>query len=312
MKTVQELRSAGAATLRARWDEAGPRSWSFLRDPVRDADVLLGSLLQLPSAELVLHRGREVAPEIVERFERFIDRRAGFEPVAYILGSKEFWGLELTVSPAVLIPRPETELLVERAIGELDAAISAGTPCTVIDVGTGSGAIILAVLHELRERRGQAAAAIHAIASDISGAALAVAEENAARIGLEGAVTFVNGHLLEPLAKDRPEGAGNKGLLLVLSNPPYVPDTDERPPELAFEPNGALSGGADGLRVITELVDHIERRLSQGEQVVALMEIGQHQHVALDSLLRVKSRLNWSFHRDLAQIPRVLEIRPRD
>lgn len=302
MSTVQELRARGETLLRDRWAAAGPPPGHSDRDPKRDADVLLASLLSLPSAELILHRERELSPALIAEYDARLERRSSFEPVAYIIGSREFWGLNLKVSPAVLIPRPETELVVERAVQIVEPALREGGSYTVADVGTGSGAILLAIVNELRSRLGnEGVGRLRAIGIDISTDALTVAAENAQQLGLQDIVSFVRGHLLEPIQSTAP--------LLIVSNPPYVEEAAPLAPELGFEPRLALFGGADGLQVITELVDDIERRLSQG-QAAALIEIGACQDDALHSLLRLKSGLDWSFHRDLGGIPRVIEIRP--
>jgi release factor glutamine methyltransferase len=193
--------------------------------PRLDAEVLLAAAMGVDRAALIADPDRGVEPE---PFREYVQRRVRREPVAYILGRKGFRRIELDVDPRVLIPRPETEHVVEAAL-----ALPQGV--RVVDVGTGSGAIALALADERPDLR--------VVATEISRDALAVARANAARLGLE--VEFVEGDLLD----------GVTGQIdAVVSNPPYVRTGERLMPEIAFEPDVAVYAGADGLEVYRRLV----------------------------------------------------------
>ena len=194
----------------------------------RDARILLAAATGFSEASVVGFPEKALAPETEARALDFFSRRRRGEPVAYILGRKEFYGLELAVNPAVLIPRPETELLVELA---LQRPFS-----TVLDLGTGSGAIALA----LKKARPPA----RVVAVEASAAALVVARRNAIKHALD--IEFRHGRWLDAVAGERFE--------LIVSNPPYVPASDPHLADLGYEPREALVAGADGLDAIREIV----------------------------------------------------------
>ena len=204
-------------------------------------------------------------------------RRAAGEPVAYILGRKEFYGIELAVNPAVLVPRPETELLVELA---LERQFS-----SVVDLGTGSGAIALAL------KKHRPAATV--IAVEASAAALVVAKRNASRYNLE--IDFRHGRWFEPLAGERFD--------LIVSNPPYVAIGDPHLRDLGYEPQGALLAGADGLDAIREIAGRAPRHLHEGGML--LVEHGAGQDGAVRDLLAAAGLEDPRTWPDLAGIPRV-------
>lgn len=252
-----------------------------------DAELLLAHVLQLPRIRLYVEHDRPLTPEEVAVYRRAVARRARGEPVAYITGNKEFFGLTFRVSPATLVPRPETELLVEAALDWLDRHPGARR---VADVGTGSGCIAVSLA---RFRPG-----LRVVATDICEAALAVATENAGRHGVRDRVVFLQGDLLTPLPG--PVDA-------VVSNPPYVArgawaglPRDVRD----FEPRVALDGGADGLAVIRRLVGQSARYLAAGGLLA--LEIGAGQEQAVRQAMREAGFQRVESRRDLAGHPRVV------
>jgi len=198
----------------------------------REARLLLARAIGCGEASLLAHPERALSEAEARRFDDWVSRRAQGEPVAYLLGEREFLALALEVGPAVLIPRPETELLVETALSQLAA------PATVLDLGTGSGAIALSLK--------QARPLDRVLAVDASAAALAIAQRNAARHGLE--VEFREGPWFTPVAAERFD--------LVASNPPYIAEGDPHlgRGDLRHEPRLALASGVDGLDALREII----------------------------------------------------------
>lgn len=266
--------------------------------PRLDAELLLAHVLAWPRARLLAeYRHRPDAAQ-VSAFEQLIARRRAGEPVAYLVGHKEFYGLELTVTPATLIPRPETELLVELALAEAQR-ISAQRPAhctvadtlTIADIGTGSGAIAIALATHLP------AALIYAV--DLSPAALAVAAENVARYGLIARVHLLQGDLLSPLPTP---------VDMIVSNPPYTILADVEPHVRAYEPHLALDGGPHGLAVYQRLLAAAPAALRSGGTI--LLEIGAWQGTSVVALARAAfPGAEVSLHRDLAGHDRVVLVR---
>ncbi len=233
-----------------------------LIDPL-DAHVLLGAVLGVDRAALIAHPETPLTEDQAATFADYVARCAAGEPLAYILGRRAFYDREFRVTPDVLIPRPETELVLEQAL-----TLSAGE-IVAADVGTGSGALAV-TLAALRPNF-----AVHAV--DASGAALAVARSNAERYNAP--VTFYQGDLLTPLID-----AGIK-LDLIMANLPYIPSGDL--PDLAvsrYEPLSALDGGADGLDLIRRLIAQIPQAIQPGALI--LLEIGAGQGAAVLALAR--------------------------
>jgi len=245
----------------------------------REARLLLARATGFSEASVLAHPERELPAEAEARFRDFAARRARGEPVAYILGEKEFHGLPLAVTPAVLIPRPETELLVELALGEPFGG--------ALDLGTGSGAVALALKHGRPQAR--------VVGVERSAAALAVAQRNAVRLGLD--VELRHGLWFEPLAGERFD--------LVVANPPYVSEGDPHLAEgdVRFEPHSALVAGGDGLEAIREILREAPAYLTPGARL--LLEHGMGQDAAVRELLAaagLEAVRSWP---DLAGIARV-------
>jgi release factor glutamine methyltransferase len=245
----------------------------------REARLLLAQATGFSEASVLAHPERELPAAAAAKFREYAARRARGEPIAYILGMKEFYGLMLAVNPAVLIPRPETELLVELA--------RARHPASVLDLGTGSGAIALAIKRNLPAAR--------VIAVERGAAALAVAQRNALKLGLE--VELRHGPWFEPVAGERFD--------LVVSNPPYVAEGDPHldAGDLRFEPRSALVAGADGLESIRTIVQEAPAHLNPGGRL--LLEHGLGQDAAIRALLQQAGLEDVRSWPDLAGIARV-------
>lgn len=251
-----------------------------------DAEVLMAHALGVTRSDLLLRHMRDPAPA---GYAALVERRAGHEPIAYITGHQEFHGLELTVTADVLIPRGDSETLVDAALAARPDARS------VLDCGTGSGALLLAVLHALPLAQGTGI--------DRSPAAIAVARGNAERLGLGPRCRMVAADWGEP---GWAEGLGGP-FDLILANPPYVEDQADLAPSVrAHEPAGALFAGPDGLDAYRVLVPQLPALLAPGG--IALVEIGAAQADAVSALARAAG-LGPRLHRDLAKRPRVVEMR---
>jgi release factor glutamine methyltransferase len=249
-----------------------------------DAQVLLANLLGRDRAWLAAHRDEALSRQSADAFFALAKRRRDGEPVAYLTGTREFWGLSLRVTPDVLVPRPETETLVELALSWLPPDGS----LRVLDLGTGSGAIALALARERPQAR--------FVASDASPQALAVARENARRLSLEN-VTFVQSDWYDGLPRDRFD--------LIVSNPPYVAPGDPHLSEgdLRFEPAASLVSHGDGLACLRTIVAGARGHLVDGGSLA--VEHGYGQSDAVQALLRDAGFAKLVVRRDLAGIPRV-------
>lgn len=254
-----------------------------------DAEVLLAHTLGLRRVDLYTHPARTLTPSEETTFQELLERRAGQEPVSYLVGKKEFFGLTLRVDRRVMIPRPETEVLVERALACARALDQ--EQLLIADIGTGSGCIVVALAHALPQAR--------FYATDISPEAGEVARENFRQHGLEGRAIFLEGDLCTVL----PERVD-----LLVSNPPYT--IWERLPAgiTAYEPRLALDGGPDGLAVYRRLLPQIPEYVRPGG--FALLELGDGQ--AGEVLALAQEACPGCLQRiwpDYAGIERVLEIR---
>lgn len=257
--------------------------------PRHEAEILLAAALGRPRSWLIAHADERILDcDATDRYEANVTRRALGEPVAYILGEKEFWSLPLEVGPAVLIPRPETELAVELALGHLPP----DSPGRVLDLAAGSGAIALAIARE-RPR-------LHIVGTDVSVAAIAVAERNRLRLGLPR-VEFRPGPWYEPVAGDR--------FTLIVSNPPYIAEDDPRVERTVrrYEPHAALYSGPSGLEALQSVVNGAAPHLVGGGWLI--VEHGDTQGAAVRELFERSGFAEVRTHRDLARLDRCTEGR---
>jgi release factor glutamine methyltransferase len=259
-----------------------------------DARLLIGHALGLDHTGLVANAERGLSEAESARIAKLVARRVAHEPVARILGEKEFWGMPLVVSAATLVPRPETETIVEAALAVLANDNARGKPLRIADLGTGTGAILLALLKELPAANG--------VGADINPDALVTARENARRLGIQERCSFVQSDF----------GAALSGRFdLVVSNPPYIAsgDIETLPAEVRdFDPALALDGGTDGLACYRRIAREAGALLNSGGLLV--LEVGAGQAEAVLALMRAGGlRPEGAPRTDLAGIPRALVFR---
>lgn len=264
-----------------------------------DAELLLGCALGMSREELIVAATRKVSVAESDRYEDLLRRRLNREPLAYITGQQEFWSLGFLVSCDVLVPRPETETLVERALKHL-AAINNREAPRILELGTGSGAIAVALASELPQAE--------IVATEIAPAALAIARRNASRNGVSNAIRFLQGDLFTALDQEL-----ERDFDLILSNPPYIPRGEIAHLEAEvsrWEPRAALDGGVDGLDFYRRIIEEAPGYLRQGGAVA--VEIG----AAIGSLVLALFRNNPAYgdtgvHQDYSGRDRVLIARTR-
>lgn len=247
--------------------------------PILDAELLLAHVLQVKREFFYTHGENEFVPN--SHFEDLVARRMQGEPIAYLLGKKEFWSLALTVTPDVLIPRPETESLVELALQKLESQ----KPLKLLDLGTGSGAIALALAHARSLWK------IYAV--DNSALALKIAQQNAAQLGLK--INLAGGEWFTPVAAHKFDA--------IISNPPYIAANDPHLLQLKYEPQAALVAGRDGLDALQFIIKNA------GQYLVAsgwlMVEHGFDQGAKVTQLMQQSGFKNITGNRDLANNPRV-------
>ena len=257
--------------------------------PRLDAEVLLAHVMVCERVTLYLHFDEAVGEKDRASYRELVKKRSDGAPVAYLVGRKEFFSLPLTVSPAVLIPRPDTETLVVEALEQIKAIVSP----RVVDVGTGSGCISLAIAKRH--------ATVQVIAIDLSPDALDIARLNAKNLDLADRIDFRHGDLLSPVQ-------GEKAFDLIVSNPPYIATAEVDQLESGVrdhEPHLALDGGDNGLRVVSRLIDEAASLIRPGGQLI--LEIGSVQEVPVRGLIE-KAGV-WELAptiRDAANHPRVI------
>ncbi len=255
-----------------------------------DARLLAQRLLGWDAARLMTHGDEAASPEFARDYEGLVARRTFREPLAYITGSREFWNLDIEVTPAVLIPRPETELLIEIALEHFDHP----QPIRILDVCTGSGCVAVGLGREFPK------AAL--VASDISQDALDVARRNLARYGVSARAQCIRADLLEGI--DGPFD-------LIVSNPPYVPTVDApglQPEVREYEPPAALFAGEDGLQIVRRLV--VQAAAALAREGIFVFEFGAGQDEAVESIVEaVPSLTLLEVKHDLQDIPRAAVAR---
>lgn len=260
--------------------DAAQRLAGVTDTPRLDAELLMAHALDVERQVLLLDPTRFAVPE---GFAALIERRLASEPVAYIVGYRDFWSIRLTVGPGVLIPRPDSETLIEAAI----AHSGAKAPARILDLGTGPGTLLLAALYEWPDARGMGV--------DTSEVALGYARGNADALDIGGRVEFRRGDW----------GAGIDGLFdLILCNPPYIGDTEKLMPDVAHhEPPGALFAGPDGLDDYRRIIPDLPRLLAPDG--VAILEIGATQHISVRTLAEAAG-FKVACHQDLGGRDRAL------
>lgn len=281
--TIRSVITEGAGTLNSAGVD-GPRN---------EATLLLMHVLDRDRTFLLAHDDERLSPDQLDRYRSLVARRAEGYPLQYLTGNQEFFGLEFKVTPDVLIPRPETELIVEIGVEILKGK----TAAVLADVGTGSGAIAISLLQELPGAR--------AIAVDVSAVALAVAKRNAEQHQVIDRLRLIESDLFSAIAS-------SESFDLIVSNPPYVPAEDltglQR--EVRHEPLGALDGGADGLVVIRRLLKDAPDFLRAGGYLV--FEIGFDQHEAVKALINDAVWESIELRKDLQGIPRTVVLQKRE
>jgi release factor glutamine methyltransferase len=271
-----------------------------IENPRLNAELLLARSLNLNREGLYTHLQDPSGEEEKEKFERLIRKRLSGEPLQYILGYQEFWSIHFKVDPRALIPRPETELLVEQGLSILSAACLKRSPY-MLEIGTGNGAIAISLATEVRD--------LFIVATDVSREALLLARENAQSTGVLQRIEFVNGDLFNPIRLMR----GQEPFDLILSNPPYIPRSQIQ--NLAreirdYEPVAALNGGEDGMEFYRTIVSQGPSYLRSGGWL--LLEVGEDQGKRVSAMIEEEgsfSRLEQI--KDLAGIGRVIKARKK-
>lgn len=279
--TLHQLLAEGRRRLVAAGIPAG--------DAAIDVEVFARTILDWDRAQVIMAQSSPAPEHLEPRFSLWLDRRARHEPTAYIVGVKEFWGLDFAVTPAVLVPRPETEIIVEEALRLFaESSVSHLARPRIADIGTGSGNIAVSLAHALPH--------CSIVATDVSTDALTVAAQNAARHGVADRIAFIATSYLDGIAGE---------FDVITANPPYVRELD-RPAlgaEIAYEPMVALFGGLNGLRDLEGVLDTAVSRLRAGGWL--LMESGSGQDDAVEMLAGRRPELRLSdIRKDLQGIPR--------
>ncbi|MET4802064.1 peptide chain release factor N(5)-glutamine methyltransferase [Bradyrhizobium sp. LB11.1] len=265
-----------------------------IEEPALDARLLVGAAMRLDLTALIMQAARNLTPDEAARLEAYAQRRLAHEPVARILGVREFWGLPFRLSEATLVPRPDTETVVELALDIFRERATGGRRPRIADIGTGSGAILLALLHEIPDAFG--------VGTDLSLTALGTARGNAAALGLADRAAFVACSYASAL---------HGPFDLIVSNPPYIPA--EEIPKLSIEvrehdPRLALDGGNDGYDAYRALIPQAAERLAPGGALI--VEAGQGQAADIQTLMTAAAlTVDRPPKADLGGIPRAVPAR---
>ncbi len=257
--------------------------------PALDARLLIQAACAVSAEDMVAYRDRVVTPDQLKLMERYVGRRLAGEPVSRIVGKKEFWGMEIAVTPDTLDPRPDTETLVEAALGW-----ARGGPLKILDLGTGTGCILLSLLKELPQATG--------IGVDISPGAIATAQNNASRNGVEGRADFRLGSWFEPLKI-------GESFDLIVSNPPYIAESQMKtlaPEVLNHDPRTALTDEKDGFEAYRTIYPQLKRWLKPGG--MAFFEMGFDQSVHMQRLVADSGATLEGVYKDLAGHERVIGL----
>jgi release factor glutamine methyltransferase len=283
--TIREALAEGTASLTA----------SDIETPGLDSALLLAETLNTSRSKLTAAGNDNISSALVATFRQLIKRRQSGECTAYILGKKEFYGLEFLVNPSVLVPRPDTETLVEVALNKIGSR--EGSP-SVLDLCTGSGAIAVALKHTMPE--------LEIWATDISEEALKTAKANAARLLPPDSIHFLHGNLYDALLSSPPLLIAHCSLLIIVSNPPYIPSAEisSLPPEVRMEPALALDGGGDGLDIIRKIVSRAPEFLCKGGSL--LLEADPRQIKDIAALYEEAGFSDIQIHNDLSGRERVI------
>jgi release factor glutamine methyltransferase len=287
-----------------------------------EAEILLSFILKKDKVWLIAHGEQTLSPALQRKFKALVSRRQKHEPIAHLIGEREFYGRTFVVNKDVLIPRPETELIIERVVRR-----SGGQAVVLWDVGTGSGAIALTLAAEISDAK--------ILATDISSRALTIAKKNAKKIGVTKQVTFIKSNLLQPAAYrwlkrhavsdhrtvSRAERSGTEGTkppdhpaLIITANLPYLPTSDRKiltPDVVKYEPSLALFSGSDGLTLIKKFLAQLSRHLPEWgyASTTILLEYDPPQTNALTMIAKKYfPEADISIHTDLAGRDRVMEI----
>lgn len=230
-----------------------------------DSEVLLGHLLGFDRTQLIINSNQPCSPDVAAHFSALVERRQHGEPVAYITGEREFWGLSFQVSPSVLVPRPESELIVEEALSFVGAARA----IRFVDLGVGSGCLSIALAAELLKKRCD----VRCVGVDISTDALRVAEMNAKKHGVGDRIRYVHGDWFEGAKDFKPPYD------LIIANPPYIDPAEQVPIELSFEPRGALFAHDQGLRDVKIILERSASMLRSGGLLLIEVGAGKRSHL---------------------------------
>ena len=260
-----------------------------------ESEILLAHVLNVTREWLLSNKNYSAAKPDIAKFNSLVDRRLGGEPIAYLIGYKEFWSLQFTVNSDVLIPRADSELLVELSIAHINKIDKKHRPIRILELGTGSGAIAIALAYELPH--------CEIIATDISPAALCIAKQNA-KLHNTGQIKFICGNWFEVFScKGEVDMHRQKKLDLIVANPPYITAADQHlAGEIKFEPSCALVSAGDGLYDLTQITQHAPAHLNPNGML--LVEHGYTQAAAVQTMFKKHDFININTQRDLGGHPR--------